>query len=602
MKEDFSYNRSYGRNYAEPKAFGGKQLFRLFAYLAPYRYWVGLCAVLLLASKAIEALVPIYIGNIVERVLEPDATDSVFFSAVLWHCLFILALLTVAYLLDSLIVLIKNWVGQRALYTLRGDVYSHALKVPLEFYNKNAVGTLMTRTIHDVEQINQMFTESVVPLIGSFLLLVCITIGLFIVNYQVALLLAFILPFMFWLTEHFRFHQRRCYDKIRGIVAVMNAFVQEHLMGASTVRSFGLHEAEKRSFDEINADYRTANVETIHHFAFFIAGIDFFQSVSLIGAFIVLVYFSPVETGFQAGTFFTFSLYVIMLFRPLADLAERYNLLQSSMAAASRIFSLLDVSAEDPGPAGGETIPLVESIDFEDVWFAYKEEQWILKGLSFSLKRGESVALVGVTGAGKTTILNLLLRFYDYQKGSIRINGKELRSYPLQELRRHFSIVLQDPEIFSGTIADNVCLGQSAVDAGKLHEVAAFLNLSPFLNSLPQGWETFLSERGKSLSAGQRQLVSMARAVAQGRSVLVLDEATANIDSKTEKLIQDALKKMIREKTALVIAHRLSTIKDVDRIVVLHHGTCLETGSHEELLRRKGIYEKLYRLQFAKKL
>ena len=569
----------------------------LIGYLRPYRSFLIFTIILLVIAKGIEAYVPIYIGSVAQIVLNNPSGEDL--SPIITHCLTIMGLLFLVYLLDTLNVFLKNWIGQNGLYKLRLDVYRHIQQMPLEYYNKNAVGSLMTRTIHDVDQINMMFSESVVPLIGSALLFVSILVGLFFVDYRVALALIAILPLVFTLTNSFRKNQRRCYRKIRQLVSAMNAFVQEHLMGASTIRSFGLQDQEKALFDEINEDHRHANVETIHYFAVFFSGIDFIQSLSLILVFFVLVAFAPAGIGFQGGTYFTFSIYVLMLFRPLGDLADRYNLLQSAIAAADRIFSVLSQPTEDPGPRDGPKIETLHTIEFKDVWFAYKGENWILKGFSFTIKKGESVALVGLTGAGKTTLLNLLNRFYDIQKGSIRINGKDIREYPLQALRQQFGIVLQDPEIFSGSVASNISLGDPQITENKIDAVINYVNLRPTIDKFPDGIHHRLTERGKSLSAGERQLVSMARAVAFDREVIILDEATANIDSKTEKAIQDALKKILHDRTTIVIAHRLSTIKDVDRIVVLHHGMAAETGTHEELLTAKGIYEKLYRLQFV---
>ena len=567
---------------------------RLFQYLRPYRFLLISGILILIVAKALEAYIPIYIGNVTQQILViPDDL-----SPILRQCLQIMGLLFVVYLLDGINVLLKSWVGHKALFKLRTDVYRQIQSMPVSYYDTRSVGKMMTRTIHDVDQINQMFAESIIPLIGSIVLFISVYIGIFFVDWRLGLVMTAVLPMVFWLTNHFRIHQRRCYDHIRTVVATMNAFVQEHLMGASTIRSFGLQEQEKARFEKINQDHRNAYLETIHYFAFFFAGIDFVQSISLIAVFVVLVSFPTGEMGFQAGTFFTFSLYALMLFRPLSDLADRYNVLQSAVSAASRIFHLLDQEPEKNIAGADKKLDEIHSIEFDDVWFAYKDEEWILKGLSFQIAKGESLALVGVTGAGKTTVMNLLLRYYDYQKGIIRINGVDIHKYPIHEIRKHFSMVLQDPEIFSGTIAENIGLYQPGITEGKIETVVDYVNLRSLVQRYPDGIQHLISERGKSLSAGERQLLSMARAVAHHRSVLMLDEATANIDTGTERMIQEALHKILKDKTAVVIAHRLSTIQDVSRILVLHNGVVSETGTHQELLRKKGIYEKLYRLQF----
>lgn len=566
---------------------------RLWNYLRPYRTMVTAAVMILIASKAIEAYVPVYIGQVTDSILQGDSGQL---PLIVRQSLIIIGLLLFAYFLDSLNVFLKNIVGQRALFTLRADVYSHIQKMPVDFYNHQKVGTLITRTIHDVDQINQMFAESLVPLFGSIALFISICVCLILLDWRVAILLIVTLPFVYVITRAFSREQRRCYGLIRKAVAKMNAFVQEHLLGASTIRSFGLQKEEKKIFDELNMQHREANVETIHHFAKFFANVDFVQSFSLIAVFVLLVQWMPSDNGFQAGTYFTFSLYVIMLFRPLSDLAERYNVLQSAVAAAERIFHVLDQPEEIKG---GELIALdLEHLAFEDVWFAYQGEEWVLKGLSFEVNKGESIAFVGMTGAGKTTVLNLLLRFYDYQKGRITINGIEIRQYSISSLRKLFAVVLQDPELFSGSIRDNISLGSPEIDEQRIQETVRFMKLESLLGHYSNGLDHCLTERGKGLSVGERQLVSMARAMAHNRSCLILDEATANIDTRNEKIIQDALKKIFHMKTSLVIAHRLSTIKDVTRIIVLHHGVVQESGKHSELLDKKGIYEKLYRLQF----
>lgn len=566
---------------------------RLWHYLKPYRMLVWAAVLILVASKGIEAYVPVYIGEVTQTILNGSESQL---PAIVQHSLAIMGLLLFAYFLDSLNVLLKNIVGQRALFSLRSDVYSHIQKMPIDYYNHQKVGTLMTRTIHDVDQINQMFAESLVPLIGSIVLFISVGVCLLFLDWRIAILLGIILPIVFSITRSFSREQRRCYGLIRKAVAKINAFVQEHLLGASTIRSFGLQKEEKVHFDELNWQHREANVETIHHFAKFFANIDFIQSFSLVAVFILLVHWIPSDQGFQAGTYFTFSLYVIMLFRPLSDLAERYNVLQSAVAAAERIFHVMDKELETEG--GVEEVDELEQLVFEDVWFAYQDEDWVLRGLSFQVQKGESVAFVGMTGAGKTTILNLLLRFYDYQKGRITINGQEITRYSVASLRRLFGVVLQDPELFSGSIRDNICLGNPQIDEKVLQKTVSFMQLDSFIGKYPDGIEHILTERGKDLSVGERQLVSMARAMAHDRSCMILDEATANIDTHNEKIIQEALRKIFHLKTSLVIAHRLSTIKDVTRIIVLHQGEVKEVGSHQELLKSKGIYEKLYRLQF----
>ena len=591
----------YSKENPQSKVVDIELIKKLYIYLRLYRYFLMISIFFLLISKVIEAFVPIFIGRLSQQMLDGISLGltekHILLNHIISGCWLILGLLVVSYLLDSLNVFLKSWVGQKSLFSLRQDVYQHILCQPLSYFDHHTVGRMMTRTIHDVDQINQMFTESVVPILGNIFLFICIFIGIAVVDWKIALFIFAVMPIVFYLTNRFRYYQRICYDKVRTIVSAMNTFFQEHLMGAATIRNFGLQMQSKTQFEAINKDHRDAYLESIHHFSFFIAGIDLLQNFSLILVFILLVLFNPIGSEFQAGTFFTFSLYGLMIFRPLADLAERYNVFQAALAAAGRIFDVMNRKIEDFSPK--HELDKIHSIAFEDVWFAYEKENWVLKGLSFEVKQGESLAIVGVTGEGKTTIISLLLRFYDYQKGKITINGQDIRDYSLSDLRRQFSVVLQDPVIFSGTVSDNIGLYDPSITKEKIYSVADYLNFLPIIQRFPDGWDHFLGERGKSLSIGEMQLISIARAIAHYRSALILDEATANIDSVTEMMIQNALTKILKEKTAIVIAHRLSTIRDASRILVLHHGKAAETGTHQELLAAQGIYEKLYRLQFV---
>lgn len=595
-------HKKYRIEHHKGKAVDKQLIGKLLKYIRPYAGWVILAVILLTIAKCIEALVPVYIGYTTQQII--NASDAnvearqALVSQMMYVCFMLIGLIFFGYLLDTISMIIKNWIGQKAIHHLRTEVFNHIQLLPINYYNNTTVGRLMTRTIHDIDQISQMFTESIIPIFGSLILFVFISIGIAIISWKIAIAFLLILPLVGWLTYQFQKRQREAYDFIRNVVAVMNTFVQEHLMGASTIRNFGLQEDAKKQFAEINEDNRLAHVEANHNFSFFISGIDLVQNLALIMAFVFLVSFSPPGTGFQVGAFFTFSLYIILLFRPLADLAERYNILQSAIAAAERVFQILEEPTEPAEHISNPHLEGIDSIVFEDVWFSYEGENWILKGLSFEIRKGESIALVGVTGAGKTTVLNLLLRFYDFQKGSIKINGKDIRTFPLHALRRQFSVVLQDPVIFSGTLLDNISLFDPEITEEKIDAIIDFVNLRMLVSKFPDGMHHQLTERGQNLSVGEMQLLSMARAVVHERSAFILDEATANIDSQTEQMIQETLRRVLSERTALVIAHRLSTIKDVTRIVVLHNGSVAEEGTHLELLQRKGIYEKLYRLQF----
>lgn len=596
-----SSGREYSAEMLESTTKDKELVFRLLRYLKPYRKLLITAICLLLFSKIIEASVPIFIGDLSQQILNPNGVQNeLVINSILKTGFFILGLLFLSYLFDSANVILRSWIGQKGLYRLRTKIYDHVLNMPLVYFDHNTVGRLMTRTIHDVDQINQMFSDSVIPILGNIFLFIGIFLGIAFIDWRIAVLVLCIIPFVWWLTYRFRHLQRMCFNRIRTVSAAMNTFVQEHLMGASIIRNFGLQSQTKKQFNEINEDYCHSYVETIHHFAFFIAGIDLIQNISLILAFIVIVVFAPLGMGFDVGTYFTFSLYSLMLFRPLADLAERYNVLQAATSAAARIFNLLDTPSERKKDKGTSILKEIESIAFEDVWFGYEEENWVLKGFSLSIYKGQSYAIVGTTGEGKSTIMSLLLRFYEPQKGRILINGKNIHDYTLSSLRHQFSLVLQDPVIFSGTIAENITLFNESFTQEDIEVVIAYLGMQPLLNHYSNGLNHQLLEQGKGLSAGEMQLISLARAILYGRSVLILDEATANVDTKTELIMQQALHKALKKQTALVIAHRLSTIKDVDNIIVLKGGKIVEMGKHQHLLEKKGVYEKLYRLQFSK--
>jgi ATP-binding cassette subfamily B protein len=600
---EHTYHGTYAKERTGFKSLDYDLLKRLFAYLLPTKSGLGVAIFFLVGARLIDAFLPIYLGFITQKFIHAfdlslEQRKEVFY-AIVDDSIILMFVLVCGYIFDSISVLVKCRIGKKAVFLLRNQVFDHIQHMPLAYFDKQAIGRLMTRTVHDVDQIDQMFTDSIVPIFGGLILFCTMGLAIVWIEWRVALAIAFVFPLLYFLTNYFRKNQRRCYENARAIASAMNSFIQEHLMGAMTIRNFGLEEQEKKRFEEINDDEMHAYLESVDYFGFLVSGIDFLQSLTLVIIFITLYLFSPPGQGFQAGTFFAFSLYTLMFFRPLIDLSERYNILQSAMAASARIFEVLDNPAENLGSGLPNKIVQVDSIEFDNVWFAYQEENWILKGMSFRLNRGDSLALVGVTGAGKSSIASLLLRFYDFQKGSIRLNGRDIRAYSIQEVRRHFSLVLQDPVIFSGTIADNIALYDQEVTRDAIKAASDYVGLSVLVNKFSDGLDHLLIERGKSLSVGEMQLMALARAVAHDRSVFILDEATANIDSGTEKIIQEALEKILQNKTALVIAHRLSTIKDVKRILVIHDGVVVESGTHQELLNARGIYEKLYRLQYT---
>lgn len=590
-----AYERDYEKEKVSVKGLDYALLRRLFSYLIPYRRYVVLSVVLLVFAKVIEALVPIFIGKLSESILDPGPNPQLDPDTLFNWGMGLGGLLICGYLFDAANVLVKNWVGQHALLELRSETYDAIQRMPIAFFDKQSVGRLMSRTIHDVDQINQLYSESIVPIIGNIILLLGIFAGTIYLSWKVALIGLVIIPILLVLTHHFRKEQSRCFELLRAIVSALNTFVQERLMGASTIWVFGTRKKEKREFEQINQDHCTVHLESIHNLGIFLASIQFLHSFVLILTFGALVIFSPIG-HFDAGLFFTFSLYALMVFRPIADLAERYNVLQAAVASGGRIFDILDRPQEKY--AGGIPLDTIQNIFFEDVWFAYQNENWILRGLTFSVRNGESLAVVGTTGAGKSTIMGLLLRLYDIQRGSIKINGRDIKEYSLDQLRRQFSVVAQEPMLFSGTLASNIAMEREDVSREAIQTAVDYVDLKPLIDRNPLGLNQVLKGSGGGLSAGEGQLITLARAVAHNGSVYILDEATANIDSVSERKIQSAMNRILEEKTAIVVAHRLSTIKHATRILVINQGIVAEEGTHETLLSFGGIYEKLYRLQF----
>lgn len=553
-----------------------KTLKRLFLYLSPWKPTMGLTLVAILGARMIDAWIPIKLGWLAQEMLTGKFDTPYFIN----ESMYLVAWVVVGYALDAFSVLLKSWVGSKALLKLREEVFFHIEKLPVAYFDKQPVGKLLTRTMHDVDQINQMLTESILPLFGSIMLFGLILGGMFWLDWRAALIITFLLPIILYLTNYFRVVQRAGYEKIRNDVQEINGFVQEHLSGVLTVRHFGLIAHEQKKFDVINSRLSEAYLDTTKNFGFYISGNDFLQSTALIAAYLMLSFTLP----FDAGVFFAFSLYVVMIFRPLMDLAERYNILQSAFAAATRLFDILDTPEEEQV---GEILKSIETIDFKDVWFCYNPDEWVLKGVSFHLNKGEKLGIVGKTGSGKSTIISLLLRFYTPQKGEILINGKPSKNWSLSSLRSAFSVVLQDPVILSESMSDNLSLFDPSVSQDLIKAGLASVQLETKQGSI------------SSYSQGEKQLISLARVAAHPGKLLILDEATANIDPYTEKKIQATLKNLIDERGALVVAHRLSTIRDAHQILVLSQGVIVERGTHEELLSLEGIYEKLSRLEYS---
>jgi ATP-binding cassette subfamily B protein len=493
-------------------------------------------------------------------------------------------------------MVLMNVMGQYIMYDLRKQIFGHLQRLDVQFFDRNPVGRLMTRVTTDVDALNDLFTAGFVAIFGDIFVLAGIVGVLFWMNWRLALVLFSITPFIVLVSIWFRRGARVTYRQVRARIAAINAFLQEHISGMSTVQLFNREEQEAEKFDALNAKHRDANIDSIFYYSVFYPVIELIETIGV--ALIVWYGGGKVIQGtLSVGALVAFFQYSQRFYQPISDLSEKYNILQAAMAASERVFKLLDtpVKIKDDGSVPAHAL---ESIEFRNVWFAYNEPEWVLKNVSFRVARGERVALVGHTGAGKTTVTSLLLRFYEPQRGEILINGVDIRQYSLDVLRRLFAIVQQDFFLFTGNISDNISLGDPDISPDTIRTAAVRVQADRFISRLPEGYAAQVRERGAGFSVGEKQLLSFARALAFNPPVLILDEATSSIDTETELLIQDAIQTLLEGRTSLVIAHRLSTIRSADTILVFHHGEIRERGTHEELMQLGGLYRRLYEIQY----
>ncbi len=590
------------------KAYDARLTRRLLRYLRPYRGVFLATLALGLLLMALELAMPYVTKVAIDRYMEPGAAAKLPTAAAL-RGVSLLALVLGGLLLFRLIfsfvqAYLAQYTGQRVMFDLRQEILQHLLRLPASFFDRNPVGRLVTRATNDVAAINEMYTSVLVNLLRDGFLLFGTLFVMFRLNARLTMFILILAPAIALTAFLFRIKARAAYRAVRRRLAQLNAFLQEAISGMWVIQLFGQEERSRRQFAEINRAKYDADMQQLFVYAIFNPLISLMQSLALA----LLLWYGGggvIRGSFTLGALVAFISYVRMLFQPLVDLSEKYNIMQGAMAAAEKIFTLLDepeeVRASLPAPGGPEAETEAGlfrgEVEFQDVWFAYKDEEWVLKGVSFKVKPGERVALVGPTGSGKTTIINLLLRLYDAQRGRILIDGRDIRELDPRWLRAKMAVVLQDVFIFSGDVLGNIRLFEEGLPAERAIEAAKFVQAHQFINELPAGYETELGERGATLSVGQRQLLAFARAVAFNPKILILDEATANIDSQTERLIQEALAKVMDGRTSIAIAHRLSTIRDADRIIVLSHGRIVEEGRHEELLARRGLYAALYELQ-----
>lgn len=588
---------SEGRWYYEDEALGKaldwKLLKRLSAYLRPYKLRVA-AAFALLVAQAFLGIVPPWIVKIAidEKIVGKDA------GGLMTMAWLYLGVLTLSFVIDYAQMVLVARLGQRVMYDMRMSLFSHLQTMSLPFFDRNPVGRVMTRVTSDVEVLNELFTSGLISVFGDVFLIAGILSAMFALDPKLAAVALVVVPPLFLATHIFRVKVREAYRDIRRKLARINANLQESITGMRVIQLFNQEERAFGRFEKVNREHMDAYQRSIFYYAVF------FPVAELLGAVAVALIFwygggQAVRGAVSLGVLVAFIQYVESFFRPVRDIAEKYNIFQNAMASSERIFALLD---ERPGIAdapGAAAAPATQgAVRFEHVHFAYKDENWVLRDVDFSVRPGEKVAIVGATGSGKTTLMSLLGRMYEPQKGRVLLDGVDVRAWPQRELRQRMAIVPQDVYLFSRSIGDNIRLGRPLAPEA-IERAARIANAHGFVSALPQGYDTVLQERGGGLSAGERQLLAFARAIAADPPILILDEATSHIDSRTEGLIQEALARLLEGRTAILIAHRLSTIRSADRIIVLHKGEIREEGTHDELVALGGIYARLHRLDSA---
>ncbi|HET6928971.1 MAG TPA: ABC transporter ATP-binding protein [Candidatus Acidoferrum sp.] len=590
------------------KAYDSRLMKRLLGYMRPYRWRVVFALALVAIVTPLELAPPILFQRAIDNHLVPWSkgllTEAAARHGIALICVFYLGVLVFDFLAQYVQIRIMQRVGQETMYDMRTEIFGRLQRLPMTYFDRNPVGRLMTRVTTDVDALNDLFAAGVVTMINDFFLLVVMAGLLFKIDWRLALDAMAVLPFIFVVTLVFRKYVRDANRNIRTAIARINSFLQEYISGMAVVQLFNREQKARQEFRVRNQENMLAWRDAILAYALFYPAVEFLSFAT-----ISLIYWSGgnriLGNALTLGVLVEFTMFAQRFFRPIQDLSEKFNILQSAMAASERIFKLLDepITIESRADAKKITSPRGE-IEFRNVWFSYRnvenpaDEDWVLRDVSFRMNSGQTFAIVGHTGAGKTTLISLLLRFYDIQRGQILLDGVDIRLLDLQDLRKQFGIVLQDPFLFTGTIESNIRLGTPGIVRNDVEKALDEIGLGDFIRSLPLGVETDVNERGSTLSVGQRQLISFARALAHNPRFLILDEATSSVDTKTELLIREALDRLLSGRTALVIAHRLSTIQHADRILVFHKGRLREEGAHQELLALRGIYYRLYQLQY----
>jgi len=574
------------------KIYDWQLLKRLLQYGMQFWYLIAIAVFMIILAAGLDILGPYITKVAVDRYIIPKD-----YQGLLNIVLIYIGILAGSFVIKYFQILLTQYIGQRIIFNLRQEIFSHLQHLHQQYFDKNPVGRLMTRVTSDVESLNQMFTQGIVMIFGDLFLIIGIVIMMISLNLQLALWTFSVIPLLFFISFLFRKKVRHSYSQIRYYLARINSYLQEHISGMSIVQLYNRQKKDFEDFKEINWQHTLAFIKTIFYYALFYPGVELVSAIAL-----AIIIFRGGwllnSTTVTLGVLIAFIQYAKMFFRPISDLSEKYNILQGALASSERIFKLLDTQPTIVSPPNAYTKSQINgNIEFSNVWFAYNSE-YVLKDLSFEITAGKRYALVGHTGAGKTSIIRLIGRFYDIQRGEITIDGQNILQWDVQKLRQEMAIVLQDVFLFSGTILENIRLGRKDISEDEVVEAARLVNAHHFIEKLRGGYNAAVRERGSNFSMGQRQLLSLARALVINPSILLLDEATSNIDSESEALIKEALKIVLKNRTAMVIAHRLSTIQNVDKIFVLHKGVLKEQGTHQDLLKQRGFYYKLYQLQF----
>ena len=575
------------------KAYDAKLMKRLLGYVKPYKRFVIFAILMNIIVAALGPIRP-YLTKIAvdDYIANSDYNGLLIISLALFGSLIFQAVI------QYFLTYFTQYLGQKTLYDLRTQIFNHIQKLALKFFDRTPIGRLVTRATNDVEALGELFSSGIVMVFSDIFIIFWILGFMFFMDFNLSLVTLSVLPVLIYGTFLFRRKARESYRDVRLHLARLNSYMQEHVTGMSVVQIFNKENDELEKFAAINSDYRQVNIKSIFYYAVFYPSVELLSSIA-IGLIIWYGGGEVIQGTLTIGVLFAFIQYTEMFFRPIRDLSEKYNIMQTAMASSERVFKLLDNQTMIRNPENPVKLKNVKGkIEFKNVWFAYNNDDYVLKDISFSINPGERIAIVGHTGAGKTSIINILTRFYDINKGEILLDGVNIEKLDKRDLRKHISMVLQDVFLFSGSIESNINLNDETISDERVIEAARVVGADKFIVDLPQNYKEEVKERGATLSVGQKQLISFARALAYNPKILILDEATSSIDTETEMLIKQAIEKLLVGRTAIVIAHRLSTIQNADKIIVLHKGEIRETGNHQKLLAKKGIYYKLYQLQY----